>query len=91
MPKADSPDSSPVAELAILSKSQLDTHDPLETALTAATQRFVDRNPISGKLFQEAATYLPGGNTRSLLYTAPYPVCMKKGVHYQLFSEDGHT
>jgi glutamate-1-semialdehyde 2,1-aminomutase len=93
MPKADSPESSPAPEVVLSPKPQPGPYDPLEIALAAAKQRFVDQNPISGKLFKEAATYLPGGNTRSLLYTAPYPVCMKHGVRYrfQLSSEDGHT
>jgi len=51
----------------------------------------MDRNPVSAKLFQEATEYLPGGNTRTLLYSAPFPLCMKKGVDYKVIDEDGHT
>ena len=91
MPKADSPVTSPVAELAIPVKSRPHVSNELDVAVTAARQRFVERNPKSRKLFEEAAEYLPGGNTRTLLYTAPYPICMKKGEHYQVFDEDGHT
>ncbi|KAG0650394.1 putative aminotransferase [Hyphodiscus hymeniophilus] len=90
MPKADSPVTLPVAELAP-SKSPSVPCENLDAAIRAARQRFVARNPNSGKLFGKAAEYLPGGNTRTLLYTAPYPVFMKKGEHYQVFDEDGHA
>jgi glutamate-1-semialdehyde 2,1-aminomutase len=89
MPKASSPPLSPTAGLAVNIKSQPQSSD-LDSAVAAAKQRFVGRNPISRKLFEEATGYLPGGNTRSLLYTAPYPICMKKGENYKVFDEDGH-
>lgn len=91
MPKADSPLTTSTASLAVPSKSQVKSSSDLSTALAEVKRRFVGRNLISGKLFEEAAGYLPGGNTRTLLYSAPYPVCMKKGEHYQVFDEDGHT
>jgi glutamate-1-semialdehyde 2,1-aminomutase len=88
MPKADSPPLPPHINLAINVKSQ--PVSDLESAVAAAKQRFVERNPISGKLFEEATKYLPGGNTRTLLYSAPFPICMKKGEAYKVFDEDGH-
>lgn len=90
MPKADSPIASPTAALAVPSKMLPNSSSDLNTVVTEAKQRFIERNPISGMLFKEAAEYLPGGNTRTLLYSAPYPICMKKGESYQLFDEDGH-
>jgi glutamate-1-semialdehyde 2,1-aminomutase len=42
-------------------------------------------------LHNQAVKSLPGGNTRSLLHTAPFPVFLKKGDGYQVVSEDGHT
>jgi len=60
-------------------------------ALEAAKARFVVRNATSLKLHEEAVRSLPGGNTRSLIHTAPFPVFLKKGEGYQVFSEDGHT
>jgi glutamate-1-semialdehyde 2,1-aminomutase len=62
----------------------------LEATITAAKERFVERNPNSRRLYDEACGSLPGGNTRTLLYSAPFPICMKKGEVYRVFDEDGH-
>lgn len=66
-------------------------HTTAAEALEAAKSRFVARNATSLKLHQEALKSLPGGNTRSLLHTAPFPVFLKKGEGYKVVSEDGHT
>ncbi|GAB7356638.1 hypothetical protein MBLNU459_g7358t1 [Dothideomycetes sp. NU459] len=63
----------------------------LQDALDAAISRFEERNPISKRLHDEATRSLPGGNTRTLLHTSPFPVCMKSGHGYQVTDEDGHT
>ncbi|CAG9961950.1 unnamed protein product [Clonostachys byssicola] len=61
------------------------------TALASAEQRFNDRNPKSFEYHQSAVESLPGGNTRSLLHTAPYPVVMNRGEGSKLFDLDGHV
>ncbi len=33
---------------------------------------------------------MPGGNTRTQLYTSPSSIYMKSGRGYQVMSEDGH-
>lgn len=93
MPKADSPVSKPIsmAEVGLSSNSMLKTSDALSIALTPAKDRFSKNNPNSKKIFEGACDHLPGGNTRTLLYTAPFPVCMKKGEAYQVFDEDDHV
>lgn len=63
----------------------------LSEALEDATSRFTERNTISLKLHNDAIKSLPGGNTRSLLHTTPFPVFMKSGKSYQVTSEDNHT
>jgi glutamate-1-semialdehyde 2,1-aminomutase len=63
----------------------------VQDAIEAAKARFAERNPKSLKLHREALKSLPGGNTRSLLHTLPFPVIMSKGEGYQVVSEDGHT
>jgi glutamate-1-semialdehyde 2,1-aminomutase len=60
-------------------------------ALEAAKIRFAERNKTSLKLHEESVKSLPGGNTRSLLHTTPFPVFVKSGKGYQITSEDGHT
>lgn len=66
-------------------------HTTVGEALDAAKVRFVERNKESLLLHEEAVKSLPGGNTRSLLHTAPFPVFLKSGDGYQVVSEDGHT
>lgn len=80
-----------MAEVGLQVKSLNKTSDALTAALTAAKDRFSRNHPNSKKIFEEACDYLPGGNTRTLLYTAPFPVTMKKGEAYQVFDEDDHV
>jgi glutamate-1-semialdehyde 2,1-aminomutase len=61
-----------------------------KTVLDAAIQRYVERNPTSLDIHKRALDYLPGGNTRTTLYSPPFPVSMKRGQGYQLYDEDGH-
>ena len=93
MPKADSPPSTPMAMLDVGSgmKAKHKSPSDLDAALVAAKERFVEYNPNSRRLFDEACGSLPGGNTRTLLYSAPFPICMKKGEDYRVFDEDGHV
>lgn len=63
----------------------------LQAALDAAVKSFVARNPRSKALHDEAVKTFPGGNTRTVLHTSPFPLCMKSGKDYQLISEDGDT
>jgi glutamate-1-semialdehyde 2,1-aminomutase len=91
MPKAESPPITRAVPSGPAIKSKPIDLSDIKAAIAAAKQRFIERNPVSGKLFGEATTYLPGGNTRTLLYTAPYPICMKKGECYRVFDEDGHV
>jgi glutamate-1-semialdehyde 2,1-aminomutase len=61
----------------------------VDDALSQARQRFVDRNPNSKAIHDEAVTYLPGGNSRSVLHTAPFPISMTSGRSCYLVDEDG--
>lgn len=93
MPKADSPVPEPLAmaEVGMAVKSVQKTSESVNAALTSAKERFVKSNPNSKKIFESACDYLPGGNTRTLLYTAPYPLCMARGEAHQVYDEDGHV
>ncbi|KAL5381750.1 hypothetical protein DPSP01_006937 [Paraphaeosphaeria sporulosa] len=82
-----SPAASTIADMSTTKAS----HVTVEAALSAAKTRFVERNTTSLTLHNEAIKSLPGGNTRSLLHTAPFPVFLKKGEGYRVTSEDGHT
>jgi glutamate-1-semialdehyde 2,1-aminomutase len=91
MPQADSPPATPVPELNIDIKVQRKLKPALDDAVAAAKQRFIERNPNSKKLFEEACGSLPGGNTRTALYSAPFPICMKRGEGYEVIDEDDHV
>ncbi|RYP51323.1 hypothetical protein DL768_003327 [Monosporascus sp. mg162] len=62
----------------------------LQAALSAAVQRYVERNKRSRELDLTALKSMPGGNTRTLLYTPPFPIFIKRGEGHKLFDEDGH-
>jgi glutamate-1-semialdehyde 2,1-aminomutase len=81
-----------IANAPVIAESMLHTKSDramVIEALKAAEGRFVERNAISLKLHEEAVKSLPGGNTRSLLHTPPFPVFLKSGNGYQVTSEDG--
>ncbi|KAK3368001.1 pyridoxal phosphate-dependent transferase [Podospora didyma] len=59
-------------------------------ALAAAEGRFIANNPLSKQQHAIAVGSLPGGNTRTLLHTAPFPLCMKQGKGAYVWDEDGH-
>lgn len=61
-----------------------------ERALLEARKRYVAANPISFSLHQKALKHLPGGNSRTVLYSAPFPLSMASGLGTNLTDEDGH-
>src|SRR4051812_36249058 len=79
-----------VAEKAISNADSTPTRETAK-ALEAAQLRFADRNKKSLKLHEVSVKSLPGGNTRSLLHTPPFPIFLKSGKGYQVTSEDGHV
>lgn len=91
MPKANSPPSTPLTGNIKNANSQSISVTDLTSSVKAASQRFIERNPNSKRLFDEACKVMPGGNTRTLLYSAPFPLCMKKGEDYKVIDEDDHV
>ncbi|RDI24325.1 glutamate-1-semialdehyde 2,1-aminomutase [Pseudacidovorax intermedius] len=66
-------------------------NDALSHALEATLARYAARNPTSARLLDEAATAMPGGNTRSVLFHPPFPLAMSRGEGCRLWDEDGHA
>ncbi|KAI3398884.1 hypothetical protein diail_8393 [Diaporthe ilicicola] len=64
--------------------------ESLKQALAAAQSRFVKAHPTSEKQHEIAVSHLPGGNTRTLLHTSPFPLSMKCGKGPFVWDEDGH-
>ena len=49
------------------------------------------RNPLSYQQHLEASKYMPGGNTRTVLYANPFPLTFASGDRQNLTTVDGHT
>ncbi|KAK4206954.1 pyridoxal phosphate-dependent transferase [Rhypophila decipiens] len=64
--------------------------DP-SAALLAAQERFTTRNPRSKEQHLAATKSLPGGNTRTLLHTSPFPLTIASGDGAHLTDLDNHT
>ena len=60
-------------------------------ALEEANKRFTSCNPLSYKRHSDACSYLPGGNTRTVLHASPFPLCFNYASSCHLISLEGHT
>ena len=66
------------------------TDAAIDRALAQAHQRFIDSNPASRRQFEAQARYMPGANSRSVLFYAPFPLTIAKGEGAALWDADGH-
>ena len=64
--------------------------DTLSTELARAEQDYLDRTPQSAAAQVRAARVLPGGNTRTSLWAAPYPLSITGGSGCRITDADGH-
>ena len=64
--------------------------ESLKSAIEDARARYCSANPLSMAADERAATYLPGGNTRSVLFFEPFPLTMVSGEGAELVDLDGH-
>ena len=62
----------------------------LQSALAEVRQAYIDRNPKSLTRHHEACEAMPGGNTRTTLHNAPFPLTVVKGAGCRLWDADGH-
>lgn len=62
----------------------------LDTALQEAKSRFLKRNPKSAEAHEKAARSMPGGNTRTSLFYAPFPLAIARGEGPNIWDVDGH-
>jgi glutamate-1-semialdehyde 2,1-aminomutase len=62
----------------------------IDAALAEARERFVERNPLSKAAHAEACSAMPGGNTRTVLFYAPFPLAIARGSGCYLRDADGH-
>ncbi len=62
----------------------------LSDALSRAEAAYRARTPQSAAALHRAAHVLPGGNTRSSLWAAPYPLSITGGAGCRITDADGH-
>lgn len=81
----------PVAIPQANAVAQTDTSSmKVEVALGQARKLYTQRLPKSKAQHEAATEFLPGGNTRSVLHTDPFPICMKRGLGNRLWDLDDH-
>ena len=68
----------------------LPLNSDVDAALDEARSAFTVRHARSLALHAEAAKAMPGGNTRTTLYFAPFPITLSKGEGCHVWDVDGH-
>ncbi len=63
----------------------------IETALVEAIARFAAKRPKTAALHARAAKVMPGGNSRTVLYTAPFPIRAAKAEGAEIADIDGNS
>ena len=63
--------------------------EDLEAAIAVARARYTAVNPLSAERHRRACAALPGGNTRSVLHYAPFPLAFARAEGATLWSADG--
>jgi glutamate-1-semialdehyde 2,1-aminomutase len=61
----------------------------LQKLLESLKQEYTEQNPLSQRAFEKAQEYLPGGNTRSVLQSDPFPLMVKSARGPYITSLDG--
>jgi len=64
---------------------------PLEAALQLAHANYSEKHTPSRKNHEDACKYMPGGNTRTVLHTTPFPLTVESGEGCYLTTIDGQT
>ena len=64
---------------------------PLDLALQQAVDNFASKRPKSAALHARASAVMPGGNTRTILYTAPFPIRVREAEGARITDVDGHS
>ncbi len=67
------------------------TQDAIAAALDEATRNFARRRPKTEALHARAKAVMPGGNTRTVLFSEPFPIRIVEAEGAQLKDVDGHS
>ena len=63
----------------------------IDAALNEAKEAYVTSAPRSLARYVEATTVMPGGNTRTVLHYAPFPLAMARAEGCRLWDVDGRS
>ena len=72
----------------MMSETSLRNTD-IDAALNEAKEAYVTRAPASLARYVEATTVMPGGNTRTVLHYAPFPLAMARAEGCRMWDADG--
>jgi len=73
-----------------ISPRRQESNVSMAAALAEARAAYDAANPESRARFEAAARVMPGGNTRSVLFYEPFPLCIARGEGPRLTDVDGH-
>lgn len=65
------------------------SYSTVSEALSAAIERYEKANPESKRVFEKASPHLPAGNTRTTLFSAPFPLAIPIASGCKVRSADG--
>ncbi len=71
--------------------SQAKKFDALDQALSDAVEAYAAKRPKTFEWHERAKVVLPGGNTRSILYTHPFPIRIETSEGCRITDVDGLT
>jgi glutamate-1-semialdehyde 2,1-aminomutase len=63
---------------------------PIDAALQEAHERFRAKRPKTAELHERAKAVMPGGNTRTILFSAPFPIRVEHAEGPIIRDVDGH-
>jgi glutamate-1-semialdehyde 2,1-aminomutase len=64
--------------------------DDLDNLLSAAVENFIAKRPETAAMHERAKAVMPGGNTRTVLFSQPFPIRVAKAEGCRLTDVDGH-
>lgn len=65
--------------------------DKIDGALEVAVAGFVAKRPKTAAMHERAKAVMPGGNTRTVLFSQPFPIRAEKAEGSRLTDIDGHS
>src|SRR5687768_7157891 len=66
------------------------SHERLGKVIDEETERYRERTVASRRHYDKLAQFLPGGNSRTQLHFAPYPLVLEQGSGANVVDVDGN-